>query len=148
MMSKDFSWMTWMTSHFGEPFKTGLPPTEFNRMVFSHTDCPLDDEMLPGCAATVCAALELSGYKSTHDASAISFAEYGNECKPFRGAIIVLEHLSGPLKGHYHVGFFVNIDDRTITLLGGNQDHQLCVKSFPLREYKIAASRWPVMEVK
>lgn len=141
------SWMLWMKSHIGEPFHTGETPTKFNRLVFSYTNCSLGNEMLPGCAATVCAALELCGYDSTRDASAISYADYGTACKPVYGCVVVIEHLDGDLKGHHHVGFLVKLDDDNVTLLGGNQGHSLCICGFSLKRNKIIATNWPVHQL-
>lgn len=134
-----------MEAHEGEPFVTGEPPTDFNRYCFSFTDCPLEDEMLPGCAATMCAALESTGYKSTGDASAISYANYGTPCELIPGCIVVIEHLDGPLKGGHHVAFFVEQNSKTtVNLFGGNQNHLLCKADFSLIKNRIIAKRWPI----
>lgn len=142
-------WVGWLQSHVGEPFKTGEPPTAFNRMVFSHTDCDLGSTMLAGCAATLCGALELTGFKSPHNASAISFATYGKECDEKFGAILVLEHLQGSLKGEHHVTTFSSRDGQIYDCLGGNQDHMLQHAKYMIGvEFKIIAIRWPVSAIK
>jgi hypothetical protein len=137
--------MDWMKAHDGEPFVTGAPPTAFNRMVFSHTDCPMGETMLPGCAATVCAALELTGYKSTHDASAISYKDYGTACELKENCIIVIEHQTG----NHHVTFCDHIISRyplMVACRGGNQSHKLQVSTYTFNQGgdKILATRWPV----
>lgn len=138
-------WLDWMRSHIGESFATGQTPTDFNRMVFSHTDCPLGDQMLAGCAATVCAALELTGFKSTHRADAISYADYGDPCELKYGCIVVIEHQTG----NHHVTFCDQqgeIDPSQFQCLGGNQSHSLkdSVYQFGPGGDKVIATRWPV----
>ena len=55
----------------------------------------------PSCAATVCAALQLTGYRSTHNAAAVSYRDYGDPCKLKPGCIVVYQW---PNKDH-HVDF-------------------------------------------
>ncbi len=143
-MTDTYNYMAWMRSHIGEPFETGLPPTAFNRMVFSHTNTPLGRQMLAGCAATVSAALELNGWKSAHSAAAHDCATIGHECDARYGAVCVIEHLTGDLAGHFHVGFIEHFDGISVTLLGGNQGHELCLATFDLTfKNRIVATRQP-----
>lgn len=133
-------WMDWMASHLGEPEKTGAPATDFDKEVFSHTNTDLEDGvMLPGCAATVCAALEETGYKSPHSAQAISFKGYGDSCQLTPGCIVVFEWPSG---GH-HVSFCKEVLGDYVACLGGNQTSEVKVSTYS-RQY-IKATRWPVI---
>lgn len=133
-------WMDWMRSYIGQAEITGQPPTDFDRMVFSHTDFGgLGDTMESGCAATACAALELTGYTSPHSAAALSFQNYGTACPLQPGCIAVFDFGGGD----HHVSFCDTInDDGTGTFLGGNQSHYLKESIFDL-DYVIA-TRWPV----
>jgi uncharacterized protein (TIGR02594 family) len=134
-------WLKWMRSHIGEPEKTGSKASPFGKEVFSHTDYgPLENGILDeACAATACAALEETGYKSPHSALAKSFINYGTPCDLMPGCIVVFEWASG---GH-HVSFCDKVvDGQYVSCLGGNQSSQVKVSTFS-RGY-IKATRWPV----
>lgn len=140
--SGDVPWMAWMESHIGEPEVTGSKATAFDKMVFSHTS---DDEvqvsgiMAAGCAATVCAALELTGYKSTHRADAKSYDTYGTPCELKPGCVVTFRWDGGGR----HVTFCKSINsDGTINALGGNQSGKLQVSTYG--KSHIVATRWPV----
>lgn len=135
-------WMAWMRSHIGESEVTGEKATAFDRLVFSHTS---DDEvektgiMAAGCAATVCAALELTGYQSTHRADAKSYDNYGTHCGLIPGAIVTFRWDGGGR----HVTFCDTVkSDGTVACLGGNQSHRLQVSTYS--QSHIVATRWPV----
>lgn len=136
----DMPWMDWMRQHRGEVQLTGAKPTPFTEEIFKHTTFgPLHGVTPESCAATVCAALEENGYKSTHSAAAASYVSYGTGCDLKPGCIIVFRWPGG---GH-HVDFCdAIIDQHTVRGLGGNQGHSLRDSDF-LRQY-IVATRWPV----
>lgn len=142
-------WVTFFKEHDGESCPTGAPPTAFIEMIFKHTDYgPLNGITPPACAAGMCAALETNGYKSTHDASAISYKDYGTECEMKFGAILVLQHASG---GH-HVTTFDSWKDKgnfVALCRGSNQDHKVQLEAFDLSgnvngHNSVIACRWPV----
>lgn len=132
-------WMGWMRAHLGEAELTGAAATDFDDDIASHTSYGnLDGVMVPGCAMTACAALEESGFKSPHNAAAVSFADFGAGCVIKPGCIVVFKWAGG---GH-HVTFCDHIiDDKMVACLGGNQGHQVKVSIFS-RSF-ITASRWP-----
>lgn len=131
-------WMLLMQSHLHEPEVTGAKPTPFDIAVFSHTDYGTLIRMDEGCAATVCWALEESGYKSSHNAAAISLARIGTPCELKFGAIVVLAFSAS----HHHVTFCYKInDDGTFVGLGGNQHSELDYATYE-RVY-IIAIHWP-----
>lgn len=81
----------------------------------------------------------MTGYKSTHDAAAVSYRDYGDPCELKPGCIVVYQW---PNKDH-HVDFCdVIIDVDTVRGLGGNQGSQLQDSDYS-RRY-IVATRWPV----
>jgi hypothetical protein len=133
-------WMDWMRSHLGQIQQTGARPTPFTEEIFRHTDYgPLHCSTPESCAATACAALEETGYKSSRSAAAISFRYYGlpSELKP--GCVVVYRWPNG----HHHVNFCDRVlDSESLVGLGGNQSHELGDNTF-LRKYVIA-TRWPV----
>ncbi|MET2825698.1 hypothetical protein [Mesorhizobium shangrilense] len=139
----DTPWMDWMRRNVGEIQRTGSMPTDFTRRIFSHTTYPpLTDYTPESCAATVCAALEESGYASTHSAAAKSYMTYGTECDLKPGCIIVFTWPDG----NHHVDFCDKIIDAdTVQGLGGNQSHALQDSTFSRSH--ISATRWPVKKM-
>jgi kumamolisin len=133
-------WMDWMRQHRGEIQQTGAKPTAFTEEIFRHTTYPPLNGVTPeSCAATVCAALEETGYNSTHSAAAKSYLSYGTACALQPGCVVVFRWPSGS----YHVDFCDDIIDAdTVRGLGGNQGHQLTDSDYS-RKY-IVATRWPV----
>ena len=122
-----------------------LPSGQVNPLVtemFTHTTYPtkLNEAW---CAAAECWALELTGYKSTHDASAISFKDYGTPSEYKKGAIVVIEHPSG---GHHVTQFVDWADDKKklARCLGGNQSDHVKYSIFDFNVDKPIACRWPV----
>lgn len=125
-------WLAWMKSHIGEIEQTGGKATDFDNEVFSHTSYGnLDGVMEPGCAATACAALEESGYKSPHNAAAESFRHFGKDSSLVPGVVIGF-NWEGKKGVHAdHVTFLDHIvSDELVACLGGNQSHQVKVSVF------------------
>lgn len=137
-------WLTWMYNNLGQRMVTGDQASEFEKMVFDHTD---DTEVrdtgieASGCAAAACAALELTGYSSPHSAAVVSFCTYGSASDLVRGCIVVFKWSSG---GH-HVCFCESInEDGSFQGIGGNQGSPayLCIETFS--QASVIAKRWPV----
>lgn len=137
-------WLAWMKDHIGEKEQTGAPATEFDKEVFSHTGYgSLDGIMEPGCAATACAALEETGFKSPHNAGAESFRHYGVACELKPGAIIGFNWKGIAGNSADHVTFCDHVvSDSLVACLGGNQGHEVKVSIFSRN--CIAFIRWPV----
>ena len=139
-------WLQWMIDHIGEAEVTGQPPTDFDRMVFSHTNYgDLGHTMEASCAATMCAALELTGYKSPHSARALDFSDYGMQSELVPGAVCVFDFGGGD----HHVsilealgGAITACPDGYGVFCGGNQYHALKRCTFKLSS--IIHTRWPV----
>lgn len=143
MPGSEAPWITWMRAHEGELERTGSPATDFDKEVFSHTSYEnLDGIMEAGCAATACAALEESGYKSTHNAAAESFRNFGVPCELKPGAIVGF-NWAGKKGVHCdHVSFCDHIIDQGhVACLGGNQGHEVKVSIFSQK--CIDFIRWP-----
>lgn len=135
----NFPWLDWMRKYIGTPEVTGAEPTDFVRDCFAHTNYgPLDGSTPPSCAATLCRALEESGFRSTKSAAAISFSKYGDPCEVKQGAIVVFQWGSGD----HHVSVIDSFDDQYVTCIGGNQGHKIQPATFG-RKW-IIATRWPV----
>ena len=137
-------WLAWMKSHIGEVEQSGGKATDFDNEVFSHTSYgSLDGVMVAGCAATACAALEVSGFKSPHNAAAESFRDFGVECELKPGAVVGF-NWEGKKGVHAdHVTFCDHIiDGNVVACLGGNQGHEVKVSIFS-RSF-IDFVRWPL----
>lgn len=136
-------WMTLAKVCIGQPTITGEPPTNFDKMIFSHTDDdPLGNgPMKSGCAAFVCAMLELSGYKSTRSANAFNQSKLGTALSlPVYGCVCVLEGLDGP--GSHHTTFFNKTNtDGSWSFLGGNQNHMVKYSDYDPKH--VISMRWP-----
>lgn len=135
-------WMDWMKKHLGQVEWTGHAPTAFDREIFSHTSFKLGNVMEPGCAATVSAALEETGYKSMHTAWAPSYATYGEACELKVGAVLGF-NWSGRGGPADHVTFCYEIPGQgLVACLGGNQSKMVKVSVFSQKN--IVYCRWPV----
>ena len=140
-------WLTWMRAHIGELEETGSPATDFDDEVFHHTSYGLlDGVMEPGCAATACAALEETLFKSPHSAAAESFRNFGIAC-PLKPGAIVGFNWKGQKGVHCdHVTFCDHIIDAShVACLGGNQGHHVKVSIFSIAN--IDFIRWPVEKI-
>lgn len=136
-------WLSWMHSHIGEVEQTGAAATAFDKEVFSHTSYGnLNGIMEPGCAATACAALEETGFKSPHNAGAESFRNFGLPCELKPGAIVGFNWEGKPEASADHVTFCDHvINDKLVACLGGNQSHKVQISVFS--KSAIAFVRWP-----
>ena len=125
-------WLSWMRARIGAPEITGEKATDFDNEVFSHTSYGnLNGIMQAGCAATACAALEESGYKSPHNAAADSFRTFGEESPLIPGCVIGFNWKEQKGVHADHVSFLDHVmSDGSLACLGGNQSHQVKVSVF------------------
>ncbi len=132
-------WLAWLQSHKGEIEYTGKKPSAFVEEVFSHTTFgALKGKTPAACAATICAALEHSNYKSTRNAMAISYLKYGVACGVVKNAVVVFEWAPG----EHHVSCIDEVlSDTLVACTGGNQGHKLCTVNYA--RSKILATRMP-----
>lgn len=137
-------WMDWALAHEGEKEVAGSEDNPFIMSLYKYGNYKASHDETPWCAVCVCAALELSGYKDSNRADAISYKKYGEACEEKYGAIIVLEHPNGK----HHVTFFLRrIDKDHIECLGGNQSNTLRRSVYNVtggKHDKVIACRWPV----
>lgn len=79
------------------------------------------------CASFVSWCLEQAGLKSTDDAWALSYKNYGTKLDiPTKGCICVFSR-----DGGNHVAFFDHQVGDDIYVLGGNQSNMVCIKAYP-----------------
>lgn len=111
------------------------------------------DDETPWCAAFVGHCLADHSFPSSRSAAALSYLKWGRQIA-YRslqdialGAIVVLNRPGSSWSGH--VGFFVKPTQFSsgpgVVLLGGNQDNQVKLSSFPIDRVK--GFRWPVNPV-
>jgi hypothetical protein len=109
----------------------------------------------PGCAAGLNAACITGGFKGSRggtkgktSAGATSFMTCGigvDEAAAEFGTILVMKHLTGGLKGHYHVTTVVTRKGNIWACRGNNQNNCICVGSYDLKnDHQIVALRKPV----
>lgn len=150
---KDVPWMTWMEQ------RIGMNESDNDKEL---AECWKYTTYTPGqkaqtvrgrdfawCAAIVCQALEVNGYKSTKSAAASSYRAYGTPCEFKYGAIISMRHATGS----NHVTFFAGWADEAKKIakcLGGNQSNSIKVSHYNLSGNKndhdevMGGPRWPI----
>lgn len=140
----------WMDIAAGEIGQKEIPGPVANPRIVAYDACTslkATSDEVPWCAAFVCWCLEQAGIGSTRSAMASSYLNWGMQCEPRPGCIVVIRHegldaATGSLTGN-HVAFLVSIDSAHINLLGGNQHDSVKISSFPLAAYEVRAFRWP-----
>lgn len=132
-------WLAWMESHIGqhETHKTGHS-NPFIVALFKHTTYKTNTDATPWCAAAVSTALEVSGYRSAHSASAFAYESYGTKCEAKPGAIVVFRWPTGG----GHVSIVKSVGSGTIACTGGNQAD--AVKTSVFSRAHSVSYRWPV----
>ncbi len=106
----------------------------------SITTLKATSDEVPWCASFVGWCLEKGGIKSTKSAAARSYEDWGIAiAKPVEGCIVILSRGADPR--NRHVGFYVEETDRTVAILGGNQDNR--VKIAPFNKSRVIGYRWP-----
>jgi len=93
----------------------------------------------PWCAAFINKVLELNGQKQSGSLMARSFLGIGEHTDaPRLGDIVVLWRIDKNSQWG-HAGFYINEDKDNITLLGGNQDNTVKIKSYP---------KWQLLDIR
>lgn len=137
-------WYEWALSKQGEKEIPGSrSDNAFIRDLFkNHTTYGDTHDETPWCAAFVCGALEKTGWKSTHNAGAVSFKNFGKKSELIPGAIVVFQWASGSR----HVAFCHKIIDANYAaFIGGNQSNMVNISNYA-RKY-IEAVRFPVLKL-
>ena len=99
---------------------------------FTATTYHASDDETPWCSAVHCWIHKQSSVPHTRSAAALSWLDWGVECKKKIGCTIVLDRG----KGRGHVGFYLGEDDANYFILGGNQSNTYKVQSFSKNEGK------------
>lgn len=95
-------------------------------------------DAVPWCAAFVGAMLARAGRKPSGSLLARSYLNWGEKCQPVPGAIAVFAR-GRPPSGH--VAFIESADERSVTVIGGNQSDAVTRAHYP--KAKLLGCRWP-----
>lgn len=136
-IADDAPWMKVAKKYLGTK---EIPGAQDNSQVVKWhqtTSLKAQDDETPWCSAFVNAVMEETGYKGTGSAAAASWLEWGQELDgPRYGCIVVLSRSGGN-----HVGFYVDGDEDTVKLLGGNQSNSVSEAWYRLDSLR--GYRWP-----
>lgn len=104
----------------------------------SATTLKATEDSVPWCSAFVSWCLEQAKIKSTKNAWARSYLQWGKKLdNPRYGCIVVFSR--GENSGH--VAFFQAETESTIMVIGGNQNDSVCIKEYP--KSRLLGYRWP-----
>lgn len=138
------AWHAWARTQIGVQEIVG---PQHNQAVIDYWKSgriPLDvrSDETAWCAALVCAAIELAGYRSTRSGRARSYLEDRKnmiDCDERIGAIAVFSSPAGAAFGH--VGLIESVGDTAIYVVGGNQGNQVSVA--PFKRSRLLRVCWP-----
>ena len=95
------------------------------------TSIGLSDDSVPWCASFVNWCLKRAGIAGTASPAARSFMQWGKGiASPVEGCICVFSR-GDPNGWQGHVGFYVEEDESTISVLGGNQSDAVSIAKYP-----------------
>lgn len=100
------------------------------------------DDETPWCGVAVGAWMKAAGIaRPKHWYRAKGWLDWGSDCGPALGAVVVFERSGGG-----HVGIAVGYDDATdrVMVLGGNQGNQVSILPFDAK--RVIGYRWPATE--
>lgn len=96
-------------------------------------------DSVPWCSSFVSWCLQEAGYKSTRDAWARSYLQYGEKLsEPKYGCIVVFDRGNG----NGHVGFHLYEKDGLVFVVGGNQRDAVNISSYS--KENVLGYVWPV----
>lgn len=138
-----------------------IPGSKANPIqVFFHSFTHLDEDLAssdetPGCASGLNAADITAGFKGSRkgtkghtSAGATSFMTAGvavDEKDAGFGTHLVMKHLKGKLKNHYHVTTVVSRSGNIWKCRGNNQNNQICVVAYDMKnDHQVMSTRMPV----
>lgn len=145
-------WMEIAIAELGVVTDT-LPGKHNKRIIEYHktTTLKATDDETAWCSSFVNWVLKQAGYTGTNSAAAKSWVTWGVAVDtPTTGNVIVIKQkikpgtnqATGSTSG-YHVGFFISKSDKYITILGGNQTHQVKYSNFKVSSFDVIAYRKP-----
>lgn len=101
---------------------------EYLKAVDFNDEITLADS-IPWCAAFANWCIQKAGGKGTRSATARSFLAWGKEVdEPNPGDIVVFKRGRSTWQGH--VAFVVEVNDKYVTVCGGNQSDSVCYEKY------------------
>lgn len=93
------------------------------------------------CSSFVNWCMNRAGIAPTHGANAKSWLKWGTELRTPRLGCVAVFWRGAPQSAQGHVAFYVGETPSTISVLGGNQNNQVCVAPYP--RMRLLSYRWP-----
>jgi hypothetical protein len=113
--------------------------------LFKSTTYHTNSSATAWCAAFICYLMDSCKMRSTRSAAALSQSKLGIVCPDNEpGAVMVWEHLTGPLKGHFHTNMLIEKIGDEFHCVGGNQGNAVTRAVYGLPNYRLISSRKPV----
>ncbi len=134
-------WLDWLIKFEGEKEIPGSKDNPWITELFSKYTSygRTDADETPWCAATVCAALQETGYKNPRRADVLGFRNYGKVSTLIQGALVGLRWSSG---SRHITTVRGGITSTHFNGIGGNQSNMLNTTKYP--RSSIEFIRWPV----
>ena len=94
----------------------------------------IDPVQVPWCAGFINFVLDKAGYYTTNSLQASSYHNYGMRVQsPEPGDVVLLKRTGGSGRHvAFFVGYYTENGVRYIQLLGGNQDNEVNITSYPI----------------
>lgn len=104
------------------------------------TNLKASDDETSWCSSFCNWVMKQSGIQGTNSAAARSWLNWGAKLtKPEIGCVVIFERGNSTWQGH--VCFYLSEDSNNIQVLGGNQNNQVCIASYP--KARLLGYRWP-----
>ncbi|MFT3734372.1 MAG: TIGR02594 family protein [Rhodocyclaceae bacterium] len=118
----------------------------------SHTTLKATSDEVAWCSAFMNYCVNMAGLVGTHSAGARSWHDkaWGRDVTnaPQPGDIVVFSRTGGGAPaGSGHVGFWVEADDASITVLGGNQSNRVRLQKYP-KDGMLGTQKYKVLSVR
>lgn len=109
-----------------------VPGNENNKKIIEyHSSCDskFTSDSIAWCSAFANWCVQKAGGVGTRSAMARSWLGWGNKIDtPHEGCIVIFERGTDGISGH--VAFYIKETPNNIQVIGGNQDDQVCIRSY------------------
>lgn len=131
----------WLDAAYKELGVGEIPGDDHNPRIIdyhAHTTYKATADEVPWCSAFVCCMLEENGVHSTISAAAKSYLLWGVTLEhPTEGCVAILRRDTDK----FHVGFYIDEDETTVHILGGNQGDKVSIARF--KKELVIAYKYP-----
>jgi len=143
----DAPWMAVARREIGQKEIAGVEDNPRIREYHAATSMGEKSDEVAWCSSFVNWVLMKADIKRTHSAAAASWAGWGSETEPRRGAVVVIYNEamknSNLTRSGNHVGFLVEDLGWGWKVLGGNQSNMVRESCFSKKKWNLKAVRWP-----